>query len=425
MDPTIASHSGDKGRVLADNSKACGGTFLLVLTGSLYFAQGIPLGLIFQAFPALLREAGVALEIIAWVPALGLPWAFKFLWAPWVDTCWSEYLGRRRTWLLSMQCLMILAVVGLVMTPIGPDAAWLPMALLFIASLVSATQDIATDGLAAERLRGSALVGVNALSVGGMMAGVMVGGAGTLLLVDSLGYSATISLLVVALSACAIPVLIWREGPLAREKMSANASLLRGIGRPCFFPVLAVAGLYASVHTTEVTLTKLFLVDAGWRLDRIGLIAVIGGLAMIIPGCGGASWLLMKTGTWRSAMAGLSLCVLAVSIMMLFAFGLAIPSLLTVAVATVLGSVGLALVAVAIFTIAMRFSSGGSQTGTDVTLFKSANVVSEIVVASAVTMVAAKAGYGLGFGLGLGLFAIAITSVLVARHRTSNLDLEP
>ncbi|ODR95207.1 hypothetical protein AUC70_05775 [Methyloceanibacter stevinii] len=395
------------------------------MIGLLYFAQGIPLGFIFQAFPAMLRDAKAPLELIAWVPALGLPWAFKFLWAPLVDSRWSVRIGRRRTWLLSMQCLMVLAMAGLAVAPIGPDAALLPMSLLLLASLVSATQDIATDGLAAEKLRGGALVGVNALSVGGMMAGVMLGGAGTLLVVDGLGYTATVSVLVAVLGVCAVPVLVRREGPAVYEESAAKASLLRGIKRPHFFAVLAVAGLYASAHITETSLTKLFLVDAGWSLDKIGVVATVGSLAMILPGCGGGSWLLMKIGTWRTAMIGLVICATALLIMLAFAFGYATPTLPTVAVASALGGIGLALAAVAVFTIAMRFSSSGNQTGTDVTLFKSANVVGEIGAASVATMIAAKAGYGSGFVFGLGMFFLAFLLVMFARRRTRGLHLEP
>lgn len=46
---------------------------MIIVIAVLYFAQGIPLGFTFFAFPAMLRTQGAPLELIAWVPMLGLP----------------------------------------------------------------------------------------------------------------------------------------------------------------------------------------------------------------------------------------------------------------------------------------------------------------------------------------------------------------
>ncbi|MEG6510260.1 MFS transporter [Methyloligella sp. 2.7D] len=417
---TSATTSADAGRA---DSLPGSQTSLIVLIGALYFAQGVPLGFIFQAFPAMLRSQDAPLELIAWVPALGLPWAFKFLWAPWIDTRWLPALGRRRTWLISMQILMMLAMGTVALAPLGGATMGAAMAALLAASFVSATQDIATDGLAAERLTGKALIGANALSVGGMMAGVLTGGAGTLLVVEHLGFTPTIAGLVAILALCAIPVLIWREDAPGKEVTSAGASLLRSVKRPHFLPIFAVAGLYAAAHITETSLAKLFLVDQGWSLGEVGLVATIGSLAMIAIGCGAGSWALLRGNIWRCIQTGLAVGTLALLIWIGFVLGYATPSLLTAGIAAALGGAGLGLAAVAVFTIAMRFSARGNQTGTDVTLFKSINVIGEIGAASAATMVAAKAGYGAGFAFGIALAVLAIALASLARRQTRTLDL--
>jgi hypothetical protein len=55
--------------------------FIVLLTACLYFAQGLPLGFVFGAYPVLMRSSGASLGTIAWIPLLGLPWILKFLWS--------------------------------------------------------------------------------------------------------------------------------------------------------------------------------------------------------------------------------------------------------------------------------------------------------------------------------------------------------
>jgi len=57
---------------------------ILLLT-ALYAAQGLPYGFFTQALPVLLRDAGLSLKAISATSLLFLPWALKFLWAPFVD----------------------------------------------------------------------------------------------------------------------------------------------------------------------------------------------------------------------------------------------------------------------------------------------------------------------------------------------------
>src|SRR5262245_60650041 len=57
---------------------------ILVLI-ALYLAQGLPYGFFTQALPVLMRDAGYSLKAISAAGLLYLPWALKFLWAPYLD----------------------------------------------------------------------------------------------------------------------------------------------------------------------------------------------------------------------------------------------------------------------------------------------------------------------------------------------------
>lgn len=398
--------------------------FVLVLLGVLYFAQGLPLGFIFHAYPAILRSNGVALETIAFIPLLGLPWVFKFLWAPIVDDRWLQGIGRRRTWLLTMQILMIAAMAAVGFSHGTQGAIGPSIFFLLLASMASATQDIATDGLAAERLRGNALVHVNVLSVGGMMAGFLAGGAGLLLVVEHIGQAVSIYVLSGLLCACAMPVLVWREAQQDKAPASPRASILRTVKRAGFVPLLVVALLYAAAHNVEGALVKLFLVDSGWALTKVGAITATGSFAMMFLGCGSALRLVVRFGAWTATFIGLCLCATTIAYWVAVTSEL-IPLIEPVAylLAAVSGA-GLGLCAVAVFTITMRFAAHDNQTGTDVTAFKSGNGLGEILSGSMATLVAAQFGYPSGFALGLALALIAMLTVRAAAARHNGLAVD-
>ncbi|PKN84245.1 MAG: hypothetical protein CVU51_10840 [Deltaproteobacteria bacterium HGW-Deltaproteobacteria-1] len=123
---------------------------LLGLLAMLYFAQGLPSGLLGKALPPLLRQQGISLSTIGFTALLALPWTLKFLWAPFLDRFWT-----RRSWLLTLN----LATFGLMILLASRDfGTWVSqsfpflMMLLFLMNITAATQDIATDGLAVSRL---------------------------------------------------------------------------------------------------------------------------------------------------------------------------------------------------------------------------------------------------------------------------------
>ncbi|MBF3131559.1 MFS transporter, partial [Pseudomonas aeruginosa] len=108
---------------------------LVITLALLYLSQGIPIGLAMDALPTLLRQDGAPLQALAFLPLVGLPWVVKFLWAPWVDNHWSRRLGRRRSWILPMQCMVLACLLGLATLGLGVASAGWAVGLLALASL--------------------------------------------------------------------------------------------------------------------------------------------------------------------------------------------------------------------------------------------------------------------------------------------------
>ena len=104
---------------------------------------------------------------------LAAPWMFKFLWAPVVDRWWSPRFGRRRSWIVPLQALLVLACLAAAAVH---DQVWLLLGLVFVMNLLAATQDVAVDGLAVDLLGKDDLGPGNAVQVVGYKLGMILGG---------------------------------------------------------------------------------------------------------------------------------------------------------------------------------------------------------------------------------------------------------
>jgi PAT family beta-lactamase induction signal transducer AmpG len=111
------------------------------------FSSGLPYALLIGTLNAWLGEVGVNLATIGVLSWIGLSYSFKFLWSPLVDRFHLpllDRLGRRKSWILLCQAVLVLAFVGLATT--NPAASIGTFALFaFLAALASATQDVAVD----------------------------------------------------------------------------------------------------------------------------------------------------------------------------------------------------------------------------------------------------------------------------------------
>lgn len=285
------SRTGDSLRLLRDNRAFLG------LLLCLYFAQGLPSGLIAHALPALLRDAGVSLSVIGLTGLAAAPWALKFLWAPLVD----RYGGRRR-WLITTNTLLLATMLVLAWRPLESwlDQLVLLFALLSWVNLVAATQDIATDGMAVRGLAGE-LRGIgNSIQVVGYKLGLILGGGALLALVAQLGWQAAYGLLALLFALVLVPVLLMREpgvpvaaggvipaqaaGTARWQGLRGYLRLYRGfVARPGLGWWLLVVAFFKVGDSLASSMIKPLLVDSGVGLTDIGLMAgVVGSVAGVL-----------------------------------------------------------------------------------------------------------------------------------------------
>jgi PAT family beta-lactamase induction signal transducer AmpG len=291
------------------------------------FASGLPLALTGQAMQAWLTVEGLSLAAIGFLSLVGMPYTFKFLWAPLMDRFELPWLGRRRGWLVLTQLALAGALWALAAT--GPRDAIRAFALLAVAvAFLSASQDVVIDayrtdllppaerglgaslGVMGYRLAmilsgGIALIWTDAAQGGGwgwpevyrLMALLMVGAAGLSALVlpplpalpppasaparafnDLRGFAAVLA---------AVAAGAW----LSDRYAPAVASALLG-------PLLAGGALPAALQQRWVDLAALLLGIgftlplAAWAARRARFETLLGGLAGYFSQRGAAAFLL-------------------------------------------------------------------------------------------------------------------------------------
>jgi PAT family beta-lactamase induction signal transducer AmpG len=147
------------------------------------FASGLPLALTGQAMQAWLSLEGLDLATIGFLSLVGLPYTFKFLWAPLMDRFELPWLGRRRGWLVLTQLALAGALVDMADT--SPTMSTRAFALLaLLVAFVAASQDVVIDAyrtdLLAARERGLG----SSLSVLGYRLAMVLSGGIALIWVD-------------------------------------------------------------------------------------------------------------------------------------------------------------------------------------------------------------------------------------------------
>jgi PAT family beta-lactamase induction signal transducer AmpG len=201
------------------------------------FASGLPLALSAGTLQAWLTVEGVDLTTIGFFALAGLPYTFKFVWAPLADRFEPPALGRRRGWLLITQGG--LAAACLIMGMLDPRDSIVPMAACAVAiAFLSASQDIVFDAYRSDLLDESERGAGAAVSVLGYRLAMLVSGGLAMVLADTvLGWPGTYRLMAVLfallfIASLFVPRVSEPEGqrsPVGRELRGFAVMLLAGV----------------------------------------------------------------------------------------------------------------------------------------------------------------------------------------------------
>lgn len=375
--------------------------------GILYVTQGMPMGLAFMALPAMLRSLGYSTEAIGMTGIVILPWALKFLWAPMVDRTRDGCLGRRQSWIVPAQILTV-AVYAILAIAAGSNTS-LPimLAILMLANLASATQDIATDGWAIELLRSPDLAWANGLQIGGFSLGTLIGGSATLLLFDHGGWMPALGLLAVITALSIVPVLLMpRSSTQVQDVASTDRpSLKKMLRRENAFFILSIAGLFYFANALSSAMVGPFLIDSGLSLADVGLVTGASVAVTLLVSSLAGSALCRWFGPVRVAIVAGGIAAAALLLWWLLALQ---PHVALLMVLSVKFAIGMAsgVSYVAFFTIFMQWASP-KQAGTDFTILQCTESWTNILAAIIAGQLASLLGFA-GHFLASSLVGFAI-----------------
>ena len=146
---------------------------------ALYFAQGFPWGFMTTALVAYLAKHGLTVEDTGHLIAMAiLPWTFKLIWAPLIDSFNFPAMGRRRPWIIFAEIMMAVTLIVMAMSRnIISNLTFLGW-MFFLHNCFASLQDVCTDALAVDILHPDERGQINGYMWGSKIIGV---GFGTLL----------------------------------------------------------------------------------------------------------------------------------------------------------------------------------------------------------------------------------------------------
>ena len=297
---------------------------------TLGFSAGLPLLLVLGTLSFWLREAGVNRSTIGYLSWVGLAYGFKWCWSPLVDRLpiplFTRLLGRRRSWLLFAQLMIVCGLVGMAFS--DPKVALLPIVwFALLTAFGSATQDIALDAFRIESADVERQAALAAAYMSGYRIAMIWAGAGVLWIAaraevaNPANYdpnSWKIAYLVMAASMIVgfVTVLFSREPaakPITPSKnmgewlQTALIEPFADFFRRYGWNALLVLALIATYRVSDIVMGIManpFYVDMGYTKDEVAAISKVYGLIMTLVGAALGGVLSMKFGMMRTLMLG-------------------------------------------------------------------------------------------------------------------------
>ncbi len=201
---------------------------------ALGFASGLPLLLTYSTLQAWLATVGVRRATLGAIALVGTAYSFKFVWAPLIDRVPPPLpLGRRRGWGITIQILLIGALLAL--GSCDPKHNLPRMAVLaVVVAFLSASQDIVIDAWRVESLSIDNQGPGAAMVTAGYRIGMLASGAGALFIASSAGWFAAYATMA-ALVGVGLLVFLFAPEPKVPPEPSYQARSIGNVIRHALF----------------------------------------------------------------------------------------------------------------------------------------------------------------------------------------------
>jgi len=270
-------------------------------------SSGLPLFLTSKTLQAWMTVEGVNLAAIGLFSLVGLPYSLKFIWAPLLDRFTLPFLGRRRGWLILIQCALLVAIAFMALQRPAQALQILAVNALAIAFL-SATQDIAADAYRADVLEKWEMGAGAAVFVLGYRIALLLTGSLALILADQISWP-SVYLLISGVMVVGIIATVVAPEPKERDRPPASLAdavllpfgeFFQRLGLLQGLLILLFIVLYKLGDALVNNMSTPFLLQTGFTQTDIG--AIQGGMGLIatIVGALAGGVILSKIGINRS-----------------------------------------------------------------------------------------------------------------------------
>ncbi len=241
---------------------------------ALYVAQGVPWGFMLITLPSYLAykyQVGDA-EIGNLTAIILVPWSFKLIWAPLMDTYTIRSMGRRRPWIIGAEIMMAVTLLGFVgLGDPSQKLRWI-VYMYFLHNCFASLQDVCTDALAVDILPRDEQGSMNGLMWGSKLVGKGVGAWGLSHVLKAGGLEACVAVqIVVLLVIMLIPMwILERRGEKRFPWSSGEAVLEEGA------PVRSPRDVFrAFLKAFSLTTTSVYIVFTLMKLIGAGVNEVV------------------------------------------------------------------------------------------------------------------------------------------------------
>jgi PAT family beta-lactamase induction signal transducer AmpG len=300
------------------------------------FSAGLPLLLVLGTLSYRLREAGIDRTTIGFLSWVGLAYAFKWAWAPLVDRLplplLTRVLGRRRSWLLASQLVLIAGLAGMALTDPLHNLHLL-VAFALLTAFASATQDIALDAFRIESADLSRQAAMAAAYQVGYRTAMITASAGALWIAaafdpDEKTYQhapwLAAYLCMAGLVGIGITTVLLSGEPRVAALPPSRAGLLAWLQAAVLGPfldfvlryrwqaalLLALIGTYRISDIVLGVMSNPFYRDMGFTKDEVAAVSGVYGVAMTLAGAALGGVLALRYGVMRILILGAALSAL-------------------------------------------------------------------------------------------------------------------
>jgi len=284
------------------------------------FASGLPYMIIISTSTAWLRDAGVELAYIGFFAWVTFMYAFKFLWAPFVDRFSIPILkqyGHRKSWIVLMQVIIFTNLIILSNTDPKSDLIFFSL-IAFLIALAGSIQDIAIDAFRIEYANINEQGSLAATYQFGWRLAVIVATSFALIFADTNGWSLTYKIMAATMIIGLLGLIVSKEEKnFQLGKLSFTQSIrdpfVDFLSRFGFFASAVLLMIIATYRLTDIVMGPMatpFYIDMGFTLTEIGAVVKIVALLASIFGISMGALLLKKIGIYKSLMLGAFLVML-------------------------------------------------------------------------------------------------------------------